>query len=248
MKPLVILTLLCASTALASELPQILVGSGVDNGSGPSGGIEMIRLAYGTGIRSYGYSGSGTYSLLKMAHVSGIGTTPETNNYALLGDPRMDWLSVPTTLDLVGNSIIDVTDIGNRAGLYNTRLVQRYCSTNLYAGIATVDASCALKDRVIVESYKANAAVIVTNAALRITGDTFLGSRDNPRVHLYLWPDASGAFLRNAGTNVQFHGQGGKVSFDNVSSLEVARVLLGSGLLAFDGTNLTINGKVVLTQ
>lgn len=166
----ILTALACTATAIAATLlgtgaSSVRISSGTDYGHSTAGGIESILLPYDNGIRSVALDGSRSFNLLRLGHADGVGTTPETKDYGILGDPRMHWLSIPTTLDLVGNKIIDFTDAGNVAGLYNTRLVQAYCSPDLYLALATANSLGALKNRLTVNNYVDAATVTLTNVA-----------------------------------------------------------------------------------
>jgi len=134
-----------------------------------NGGKQFIQLAFNSAIRGIGRDEATSYHLLRVADVFSI--DGGTHNFALLGDSRLDWLSVACKLDLVGNDIIDVTNVGNVLGLYSTRLIQGIADATYDVGIKTTDGSGALTDRLTFSNHVAtsiarfSASKIVVGAA-----------------------------------------------------------------------------------
>jgi len=110
-------------------------------------GREFLRLAFDSGIRGIGRDGA-NHHLLRVANVPGI-DGDGTYDFAILGGSTLDFVSVPTDLDLVGNDIVDMVNIGNTLGSYSPRLIQGSTDPALTVGIATTLPGGALADRLV---------------------------------------------------------------------------------------------------
>jgi len=110
-------------------------------------GREFLRLAFDSGIRGIGRDGA-NHHLLRVANVPGI-DGDGTYDFAILGGSTLDFVSVPTDLDLVGNDIVDMVNIGNTLGSYSPRLIQGSTDSALTVGIATTLPGGALADRLV---------------------------------------------------------------------------------------------------
>jgi hypothetical protein len=149
-----------------------------------SKGYEFLRLLFNSGIRGTSRDGSADYNVVRVGDWPGIGAT---QNYIILGDSRLDWLSVPCDLDLVQKDIIDVKRVGNELALTDTWLVQGLSPSgggaSYYVGIQTKTDQNQFATRLI-----ANNAQTVVNSYVKIVNSTFqmadTAAEANPRLKI----------------------------------------------------------------
>lgn len=137
-------------------------------------GTECLRLKFDSGVRGISRDGSKNLHLVRVASVPGI--DGGVYDWMMLGDTRMNHISMNAPLDMIQQDIIDVRYVGNYAASgagANTRLVQRLPAVDGGAsktvGVATLSDAGAVTDRLVCNNCQtaANSYVRVVNAMIQ---------------------------------------------------------------------------------
>lgn len=169
------LALLATSNTLTKAQYVNPTEAAVTEGAALDHGRRAIDLAFDANLR--GRNRDSSKSLFLIGVSDGWGGAI-TTDYMVLGDSRMAFINVQTSLDMIGKDITDTSKIGNNAshqggGTYNTRFVQQAQGAwgGLYTvGLGTDDNAEVYQDRLVINNRQtvANSFVRVQNAGLRL--------------------------------------------------------------------------------